>query len=298
MIGLLFLAINEQEKNFVFGLSRPPRLRSERVPTQHLAANSSGNYSLSVKDLLRTRHMNDNVVSCTTFGLYTAVAGYLTYRSLRPPTPPKVDEASSRIIDTISFHHSYTLLAAYRSGLLALILLQALLISSYPATLSIIGPIRVSNLNPTLLTWNWQSAAILGIIDVCAAIRLYAMGELGHNFTFELREPDRLNTGGLYAYVQHPSYSTGIVVFGTSASWFVRGDGVLGVILPLLGSWGEWGLRTQWLWNYVVSAIIWAAICLGARRRIVDEERMLKKAFGKEWEEWHARTARLIPGLF
>jgi protein-S-isoprenylcysteine O-methyltransferase Ste14 len=237
-------------------------------------------------------------VSRTTFGLCTTVTGYLTYRSLRPPTPPKVDAASSRIIDAISFHHSYTLLAAYRSGLLALILLQASLISSATTSLPIIGPLRLSNLNSTLLTWNWTSAAVLGVIDVCAAIRLYAMGELAHNFTFELREPDRLNTSGLYAYVQHPSYSSGIVVFGTSASWFIRGDGVLGVILPVLGSWGEWGLRTQWFWNYALNALIWTAICLGARRRIVDEERMLKRAFGKEWEEWHARTARLIPGLF
>jgi protein-S-isoprenylcysteine O-methyltransferase Ste14 len=33
-------------------------------------------------------------------------------------------------------------------------------------------------------------------------------------------------------------------------------------------------------------------------RRVREEEEMLKKTFGKEWEEWHGRTARLIPGIY
>jgi len=32
--------------------------------------------------------------------------------------------------------------------------------------------------------------------------------------------------------------------------------------------------------------------------RVIDEEEMLKKTFGKEWEEWSARTKRFIPWGF
>jgi len=33
-------------------------------------------------------------------------------------------------------------------------------------------------------------------------------------------------------------------------------------------------------------------------KRTLEEEDMLRKAFGKEWEEWHAKTARFVPGIF
>jgi len=32
--------------------------------------------------------------------------------------------------------------------------------------------------------------------------------------------------------------------------------------------------------------------------RVVQEEKMLKREFGKEWEEYHRRVARFIPGVF
>lgn len=34
------------------------------------------------------------------------------------------------------------------------------------------------------------------------------------------------------------------------------------------------------------------------RRRVMDEEGMLRGSFGKEWEEWHGRTKRFIPFVF
>jgi len=62
-----------------------------------------------------------------------------------------------------------------------------------------------------------------------------------------------------------------------------------------------------WLPAWVVDAsLIWRALaCLlavaGATigwKRVQDEEMMLKNEFGKEWEHWHVRTSRMIPGLF
>jgi protein-S-isoprenylcysteine O-methyltransferase Ste14 len=36
---------------------------------------------------------------------------------------------------------------------------------------------------------------------------------------------------------------------------------------------------------------------LGLAVRVRDEERMLRARFGKEWEDWHARTKRFVPGV-
>jgi protein-S-isoprenylcysteine O-methyltransferase Ste14 len=33
-------------------------------------------------------------------------------------------------------------------------------------------------------------------------------------------------------------------------------------------------------------------------KRVHEEEAMMKETFGKEWEEWHKRTKRFIPGFF
>lgn len=35
----------------------------------------------------------------------------------------------------------------------------------------------------------------------------------------------------------------------------------------------------------------------GMMARVRDEEEMLRQHFGKEWEEWHAKTGRFIPGI-
>lgn len=32
--------------------------------------------------------------------------------------------------------------------------------------------------------------------------------------------------------------------------------------------------------------------------RVREEEAMLRQKFGSQWEEWHQRTARFIPGIF
>ena len=65
------------------------------------------------------------------------------------------------------------------------------------------------------------------------------------------------------------------------------------------------GVVACWLGKVWVERYIWMGIrcsfVVGVGLlvvRIRDEERMLRKAFRKEWEVWHARTARFIPGVF
>ena len=56
------------------------------------------------------------------------------------------------------------------------------------------------------------------------------------------------------------------------------GNGGVGVWSALLVGSGVSGLYTIWV-------------------RVKDEEAMLKGEFGREWEEYHRRTARFIPGV-
>lgn len=39
-------------------------------------------------------------------------------------------------------------------------------------------------------------------------------------------------------------------------------------------------------------------IFLGLRIRVGEEEKILRKELGKEWEEYNTRTARYVPFLF
>jgi len=146
--------------------------------------------------------------------------------------------------------------------------------------------------NKWLFAWNPISAVVLGIMIISAIIRLRAFAELGENFTFTLQKPDRLRTDGLYAYVQHPSYTTVFVIAQSSAAWFFRLDGVLAMALPVaLLRWQSY-VHTG---CFLVSAICWS---LGLRLRAVEEEAMLKRTFGKEWIDWAAKTARFVPGIY
>jgi protein-S-isoprenylcysteine O-methyltransferase Ste14 len=79
-----------------------------------------------------------------------------------------------------------------------------------------------------------------------------------------------------------------------------------------LGNYALFGAIDGWfacyLPHHVVNSIEWsngivflfllAVATYGLRLRISEEELMLKENFGQEWEEWHAKTARFIPGVW
>lgn len=125
-------------------------------------------------------------------------------------------------------------------------------------------------------------------------IRAQCYRTLGRLFTYEvtIRDGHRLVTGGPYAYVRHPSYTTYII--GTAAIGFV----------PLTrGSWlRESGVLGETAWARVPYALgaLWAAyVCTGMVLRTRTEDRLLKGEFGAEWEEY-ARTVpyRLVPYVY
>lgn len=66
-------------------------------------------------------------------------------------------------------------------------------------------------------------------------------------------------------------------------------DGAKGCVLPVRVVEIAKGLK--W-WGLAVWVAVWVRVIWC---RVVDEEDMLKKEFGREWVSWNGRTARFIP---
>ncbi|KAI3318688.1 hypothetical protein HD806DRAFT_511585 [Xylariaceae sp. AK1471] len=150
-----------------------------------------------------------------------------------------------------------------------------------------------NGLNIRLITWSKDTAVPLALI-LCVGVplRLLSYGALGKNFTFGLSEPDRLNTSGLYRYMQHPSYTGGFaLVVGVLGLWG-RLDGVLSCFTP------------PWLFSRLrplepgLLSFVFAGVMVLCWKRVKDEEQLLRTQFGSEWETWNFRTARFIPFVF
>lgn len=179
-------------------------------------------------------------------------------------------------------------------------MLHILQTSFYPSPPALLCP-NPGNLSSELFTWSPYTAAALIAIIAAAPIRLLAFRQLGRNFTFRLARPSSLVTGGLYAYVQHPSYPTNWVVLVGNIALLLRLDGVFGCVLPGwvvrsgmgmgMGNGQGIGVWPVFLGCFVVMVlwIVWV--------RVKDEEAMLKREFGREWEEYHGRTKRFVPGV-
>lgn len=71
-----------------------------------------------------------------------------------------------------------------------------------------------------------------------------------------------------------------------------RLDGVLGCVLPR--RFVEWAVVSGGfrVWPVLLVAVLGL---IAVWVRVKDEEAMLKKVFGKEWEEYHQKTKRFIP---
>jgi protein-S-isoprenylcysteine O-methyltransferase Ste14 len=147
-------------------------------------------------------------------------------------------------------------------------------------------------LNPTYFTWTGYSISLIVLICTFGVLRISAFYQLDKNFTFELAVPNKLVTDGIYAYIQHPSYLPDGVLTVANVALFQNPDGWPSCFLPadfvrLVVPWS--------VFTYVCVGTAWAMII---SRRIMEEEAMLKATFGKEWIDWHSKTARFIPYVF
>jgi protein-S-isoprenylcysteine O-methyltransferase Ste14 len=236
--------------------------------------------------------------SSVTLSLSILLAGYLSSICAKPPNPPTTTQQAParapyktdriRIITgsvAIAASHAVLIISIYHA-IITLVHSQ----NTSTRILSTICP-HPENVNRQLLTWSPTVLLSLLSIATGSAIRLAAFGRLGRNFTFYLSAPDQLVTGGVYAYVQHPSY-TGLVLVGLGCvGLWSRWDGAVACLLSEGVS-----ERVDGLGMAVIGVLgMVAVMVLGVRVR--DEERMLRERFGGVWEGWHSRTARFVPGV-
>ncbi|KAK4207166.1 isoprenylcysteine carboxyl methyltransferase [Rhypophila decipiens] len=237
------------------------------------------------------------------------ISTYGTYIGLSPPNPPKKPPPSTgdtlRAAGIVTSRHfpKLSLSPFFILGLHTSLL--ALYYPNIPPWLLHPGSDTTPNydqgdgLNANLITWS--AATIIPLILVTGVgipLRLGAYSTLGKNFTFTLAEPDTLVTGGMYRYVQHPSYVGILVLFFGNLALLARTDGAVVCWL-----WGIEGLREGWYGPvkavYLLGIVVVSSvIMLGGWTRVKEEERMLKAKFGEEWVRWNKRTARFVPGVF
>ncbi|KAK8061902.1 hypothetical protein PG994_008268 [Apiospora phragmitis] len=180
-------------------------------------------------------------------------------------------------------------------GLLALQTTRLILAYQPPAPIpaGVLGWGAQNGLNLRLVTWSPATVVPMALLlGAGIPLRLVAYASLGKNFTFTLSKPDALNTGGIYRYVQHPSYTGIVLVAGCVLSLFFRTDGALACWVP-----PRWFPAVRQL-ILALAPVYVSLMAYTMSTRIRDEEKMLRAEFGQDWEAWHARTARLIPGIF
>ncbi|XXG97989.1 hypothetical protein Hte_004305 [Hypoxylon texense] len=220
-----------------------------------------------------------------------------TYVALTPPNPNPSTKSSPSSGDLM--HRLHITSKRFINVALAPVGFLALHASSLAYLYPHIPPRLLRNgaangLNPDLVTWSKATSIPLALI-LCAGIplRLVPYASLGKNFTFALAEPDRLNTAGIYRYVQHPSYTGIMVLFVGNVALLGRTDGALSCWIP--PAWYETLRALGWT---LLVPVAMSLTLFGVWARVRQEERMLRAKFGAEWENWHATTPRFLPWLF
>ncbi|KAF7717071.1 Uncharacterized protein PECH_000777 [Penicillium ucsense] len=229
----------------------------------------------------------------TSLALAILASGYLCALCMTPPNPSP-DRTARHQKDRLSFLAGTGATITRRIIVTAIIyhcILTLLPIYASSQTLSTFCP-RPQNLNPSLFHWTPTSASALLLVCAGALIRLAAYKSLSRNFTFHLAAPDELVTTGIYAWVQHPSYTGMMLVIGGMVLLVLRWDGAVACFHE--EAWQErlrgWGVM-----------LVGGGACVNLGMwfmRMKDEEEMLRGKFGEKWEVWHRSTKRMIPGIF
>ena len=131
------------------------------------------------------------------------------------------------------------------------------------------------------------------LMGIGAIIRLRCYREMGKQFMARVTilKDHKLITTGPYSYVRHPSYTGGYIGLAGIAIWYTA-----------QGSW----LRESEIYKYPLAWLVLAPeiahfflMILVVIKRIHQEDEIMKKTFGKEWDEWARKVPdRLIPGIY
>ncbi|KAL0567331.1 hypothetical protein V5O48_014665 [Marasmius crinis-equi] len=139
---------------------------------------------------------------------------------------------------------------------------------------------------PTSTTLLAIQTTLLIISILGGTLRLASFGALGAQFTFNISPSatSKLVTTGPYSIVRHPSY-LGV---------FMLNSGLILYHLFLRWAWGWMGIVVMGFWASLLSISISTTMW-----RSQDEDEMLKRKFGKEWEAWRKVVRwRVIPGVY
>jgi protein-S-isoprenylcysteine O-methyltransferase Ste14 len=223
-----------------------------------------------------------------------------TYIALSPPNPSTTATETSPTVHSDSLNS----LGLTNSHIAKIALLQLFPFALHTSILAwrypsdnippyLLGHGLANAFNFKLLTWTPSTAIPLLLIFLFGVpLRLIAYATLAHDFTFFLAPPNHLITTGIYAYVQHPSYVGLVILLLSNIVLLGRTDGVASCWIP--PHWYTVVRKlVKWVWPVGVGILgmaVWT--------RVREEELMLRGAFGKEWEAWHERTARFVPGVF
>jgi len=130
-------------------------------------------------------------------------------------------------------------------------------------------------------------------------IRTSAYAALGKMYTWEasILKSHRLVTSGPYAWVRHPGY-TGLSLASAGYVGFMFSPGTVGREC-LFGFGRGLDIRSILGTLYPIWMIIFSLdTCIFLVRRSYTEDELMKKNFGKEWEEWRVRVRwRVFPGV-
>ena len=147
----------------------------------------------------------------------------------------------------------------------AAFLLGVLALAAAPA----LNAYGVAHMGPgAVVGWIGVAVMVVGL-----ALRLWSQAVLGRYYTTTLRhgEDQPILASGPYRLLRHPGYA--------------------GLLLAWVGA----GLATA---NWAVASAVALLMVVAYSYRIAAEEAMLVSAFGGRYEEYMARTWRLVPYLY
>ena len=140
-----------------------------------------------------------------------------------------------------------------------------------------------------VLALTWVATPLLQVADyaprlelLVAGVAAYAVGLFllfrSHrdlaaqwSITLEVREHHELVTHGVYQRIRHPMYLS-LLLYGTGQA----------LALP----------------NFIAGPAYLASTVALVALRLKPEERMMAETFGSEYQDYAARTAKLVPGIW
>jgi protein-S-isoprenylcysteine O-methyltransferase Ste14 len=116
---------------------------------------------------------------------------------------------------------------------------------------------------------------VVGAVVLAASLWLFHRShvDLGRNWsvTLEVREGHVLVTHGVYRTIRHPMYSA-LIAYGVGQA----------LVVP----------------NWIAGPSYLAAMLVVFSTRLGPEERLMREQFGAQYDDYRARTKRLVPGIF